>query len=150
MQFDSSRIVHCRTTFRGIIPGQEARCSGRVTRDIVFSTHENYRSEEFLFHIVPFHSGYHALLGLEAFSRFQAVPHYGYMKLKMPGPNGVIPITSDTNRALRSENKTTSLALETLSEALAAEELTTLRTMVDRDDVTLSKRPKSTSFKPAD
>jgi hypothetical protein len=37
-----------------------------------------------------------------------------------------------------------------LSEALAAEELSTLRAEVDRDDVILGKRPKSTSFKPAD
>ena len=42
------------------------------------------------------------------------------------------------------------MALEALSEALAAEELTTLRSMVDRDDVILDKRSKSTSFKPAD
>ena len=48
------------------------------------------------------------------------------MKLKMPGPNGVITLTSDPDRALRAENKTTSLALEALSEALVAEELTTL------------------------
>jgi len=42
------------------------------------------------------------------------------------------------------------LALEALSKALAAEELTTLRSTVDKDDVILDKRPKSTSFKPAD
>ena len=42
------------------------------------------------------------------------------------------------------------MALEALSEALAAEELTTLRSTVDKDDVILDKRPKSTPFKPAD
>ena len=40
------------------------------------------------------------------------------------------------------------MALEALSEALAAEELTTLRSTVDKDDVILDKRSKSTSFKP--
>jgi hypothetical protein len=40
--------------------------------------------------------------------------------------------------------------LEALSEALAAEELTALRSTVDKDDVILDKRPRSTSFKPAD
>ena len=68
----------------------------------------------------------------------------------MPGPNGVIRITSDPDIALRAENKTASLALEALSEALAAEELTAQHSAVDRDDVILDKRPKSTSFKPAD
>ena len=68
----------------------------------------------------------------------------------MPGPNGIITLASDPDVALRAEIKTAALALEALSEALAAEELTTLRATVDRDDVILDKRPKSTSFKPAD
>ena len=42
------------------------------------------------------------------------------------------------------------LALEALSEALTAEELIALRSIVDRDDAILDKHPKSTSFKPAD
>ena len=58
-----------------------------------------------------------ALLGRDAFASFQAVPHYGYMKLKMPGPNGVITLASDPDIALRAENKTAALALEALSEA---------------------------------
>jgi hypothetical protein len=72
------------------------------------------------------------------------------MKLKIPGPNGIITVTSDPDTALRAENKTASLALKALSKALVAEELTTLRSTMDRDDVILDKRPKSTSFKPAD
>ena len=72
------------------------------------------------------------------------------MKLKMPGPNGIVTLASDPDIALRAQNKTVVLALEVLSEALAAEELTTLRSTVDKDDVILDKRPKSTSFKPAD
>ena len=68
----------------------------------------------------------------------------------MPGPNGIITLASDPNIALRAENKTATLALEALSEALAAKELTALRSTVDRDGVILDKRSKSTSFKPAD
>ena len=89
--------------------------------------------------MAPFSSGYHALLGRDAFTSFQAIPHYGYMKLKMPGPNGIITLASDPDIALRAENKTVALALEALSEALAAEELTALRSIVDRDDVILDK-----------
>ena len=72
------------------------------------------------------------------------------MKLKMPGPNEIITLASDPDIALRAENKTAALALEALSEALAAEELTALRSTVNREDVILDKRSKSTSFKPAD
>ena len=41
------------------------------------------------------------------------------MKHKMPGPNGIITLVSDPDIELRAENKTASLALEALSEALA-------------------------------
>ena len=68
----------------------------------------------------------------------------------MPEPNRIITLVSDPDIALRAENKTVALALEALSEALAAEELTTLRSTINRDDVRLDKRSKSTSFKPAD
>ena len=93
---------------------------------------ENYQSEEITFQVAAFNSGYHTLLGRHAFTRFQAIPHYGYMKLKMPGPNGIITLASDPDIALCAENKTASLALEGLSEALATEELTALRSTVDR------------------
>ena len=139
MEVDWSRIERSSTTFRGIIPSREVRCTGKITLDVVFGSPDNYRSEEVTFQVAPFGSGYHALLGREAFTIFQSIPHYGYMKLKMPGPNEIITLVSDRDIALCTENKTASLALEALSEALAAEELSVLRSMVDRDDVVLDK-----------
>ena len=121
MEIDRSHIEQSNMAFRG------ARCAGKITLYMVFGTPENYRSEEITFQVAPFNSGYHALLGRDAFTRFQAIPHYGYMKLKMPGANGVITVASDMDIALCVENKTASLALEALSTAPAAEELTTLR-----------------------
>ena len=112
MEIDWSRIERSNTTFRGIIPSREACCSGKITLDVVFDTLDNYRSEEVTFQVAPFSSGYHALLGREAFTIFQAIPHYGYMRLKMPGPNGIIILTSDLDIVLRAENKTAALALE--------------------------------------
>ena len=139
MEIDKSRIEQSGTTFRGIIPSWDARCAGKITLDMVFGTPENYRSEEITFQVAPINSRYHALLGRDVFASFQAIPHYGYMKLKMPRANGIITLASDPDVALCAESKTTTLALEALSEALAAEELTTLRTTVDRDDVILDK-----------
>jgi hypothetical protein len=37
-------------------------------------------------------SQYHAILGRPVFSCFMAVPHYTYLVLKMPGPNGIITV----------------------------------------------------------
>ena len=52
-----------KTTFKGVIPGVEAHCTGSITLEVVFGSPDNFRSEELIFDIVPFHSGYHALLG---------------------------------------------------------------------------------------
>ena len=38
-----------------------------------------------------------------AFARFNAVPHYAYLKLKMPGPRGIIIVSGNTERSLRAE-----------------------------------------------
>ena len=92
MGIDTSRIKPTKTTFKGVIPGVEAHCTGSITMEVVFGSPDNFRSKELIFDIVAFRSGYHALLGRTAFARFNAVPHYVYLKLKMPGPRGVITV----------------------------------------------------------
>ena len=97
MGIDPSRIKPTKTTFKGVIPGVEAHCTGSITLEVVFGSPDNFRSEELIFDIVPFRSGYHVLLRRTAFARFNAVPHYAYLKLKMPGPRGVITVTPRTH-----------------------------------------------------
>ena len=46
MEIDWNRIERSSTTFRGIIPSREARCTGKITLDVVFGMPDNYRSEE--------------------------------------------------------------------------------------------------------
>ena len=112
MGINPSRIKPTRTTFKGVIPGVEARCTGSITLEVVFGSPDNFRSEELIFNIVCFRSGYHALLGRTAFTRFNAVPHYAYLKLKMPGPHGVITVNGNTERSLQTEEHTAALAVE--------------------------------------
>jgi hypothetical protein len=112
MGIDSSRIKPSNTTFKGVIPGVEARCTGSVSLEVVFGSPDNFRSEDLIFDIVPFRSGYHALLGRTAFARFNIVPHYAYLKLKMPGPRGVITVNGNTERSLRTEEHALALAAE--------------------------------------
>ena len=102
-------------TFKGVIPGVEAHCTGSITLEVVFGSPNNFRREELIYDIVPFCSGYHALLGRTAFVRFNAVPHYAYLKLKMPGPHGVITVNGNTERSLRIEEHTAALAAEAQS-----------------------------------
>ena len=59
----------------------------------------NYRKEKLMFEVVDFQSAYHAILGRPAYARFMARPCYVYLKLKMPGPKGVITITSNRKKA---------------------------------------------------
>ena len=112
MGIDPTRIKPTKTTFKGVIPGVEARCMGSITREVVFGSPDNFRSEELILKIVPFRSGYHALLGRTTFARFNAVPHYAYHKLKMPGPRGVITVNGNMDCSLRTEEHTAALAAE--------------------------------------
>ena len=49
------------------------------------------------------------------FANFNAVPHYAYLKLKMPGPRGVITVNGNTERSLRTEEHTAALAAKVQS-----------------------------------
>ena len=100
MGIDPSRIKPTKTTFKGVIPGVEAHCTGSITLEVVFGSPDNFRSKELIFDIVPFRSGYHALLRRTTFARFNVVPHYAYLKLKMPGPRGVITVNGNTDCSL--------------------------------------------------
>ena len=110
MGIDPSRISQSNTTFEGVIPDVEAHGRGFVILEVTFGSPGNSRSEELLFTIAPFQSGYHALLARTAFARLNAVPHYAYLTLKMPGPRGVITVNKNTERSSRTEESATALA----------------------------------------
>ena len=78
----------------------------------MFGSSDNFQSEELIFDIAPFRSGYHALLGRTALAHFNVVPHYAYLKLKMPGPRGVIMVSGNTERSLRTKEYIATLAVE--------------------------------------
>ena len=115
MGIDPSRISQSNTTFKGVIPGVEAHCTGSLVLKVVFGSPDNFRSKELTSDIAPFRSGYHALLRRTAFARFNAVPHYAYLKLKMLGPCGVITVSGNIERSLRAEEYMAALAAEPLN-----------------------------------
>lgn len=83
------------TTFHGIVPGKPVCPLGSISLEVVFGKPGNYRRETLHFEVVDWPSQYHAILGRLVFARFLAVPHYAYLKLKMPGPYGPITIDGD-------------------------------------------------------
>ena len=42
MSIDPSRIQPTKTTFRGVIPGVEARCTGSIRLEVVFGSPDNF------------------------------------------------------------------------------------------------------------
>ena len=54
MGIDPSRINRSSTTFKGVIPGVEARYAVSLTLEVVFGSPDNFQSEELIFDIVPF------------------------------------------------------------------------------------------------
>ena len=49
--------------------------------------------------MVDFPGSYHAILGWPCYAKFMAIPNYTYLKLKMPGPNGIITVSSAFSHA---------------------------------------------------
>ena len=112
MGLDPTQIRHSNTTFKGVTPGPGARCTGSLSLQVTFGSPDNFRREHLTFHIAPFQSGYQALLGREAFARFNAIPHYASLTLKMPGPRGIITVHGDIKRSLCAEESEAALAAE--------------------------------------
>ena len=72
---------------------------GQIDLPITFGTPTNYRMKTLTFEVVRFHGTYHAILGRPCYVKFMAVPNYTYLKLKMPGPCGIITISTSFQRA---------------------------------------------------
>ena len=65
----------------------------------MFGDRANFGSEVLTFEVVDFLGSYHAILGRPCYTKFLVVPNYTYLKLKMPGPNGVITVGSTFSHA---------------------------------------------------
>ena len=73
---------------------------GKIRLDVIFGTRENFRRESVEFEVVDHSSPYHTILGRPALAKFMAVPHYAYLKMKMPGPKGIITVAGCYKRSM--------------------------------------------------
>ena len=76
---------------------------GQIDLPITFGDQFNYRIETLTFEVVGFPKTFHAILGQPCYAEFMAVPNYTYLKLKMPGPQGVITVDTSFQRAYECE-----------------------------------------------
>jgi hypothetical protein len=82
-----------RLTFHGIMPGHSCSPMGRIQLEVLFKEKGNRYREPIWFEVVDISSPYHALLGRPDLAKFMAVPHYVYLKMKLPGPRDAITIS---------------------------------------------------------
>jgi hypothetical protein len=97
-------------TFHGIIPGHSCTPMGRVQLEVFFGKKGNSFHEPIWFEVVDISSPYHALLGRPALAKFMEVPHYAYLKMKLPGPQGVITILGCFKKSMECARASSHLA----------------------------------------
>jgi hypothetical protein len=83
------------TPFFSIMPTEGEYPLGHIYMSVSFETLENYRTEFLRFEVVSFDCGYNTIIGRPGLAKFMAIPHYTYMILKMPGPQGIITVRAD-------------------------------------------------------
>ena len=66
-----------------------------------------------------------------------AIPNYAYMKMKIPGPRGIITVHGDLDKSIECEQGNAVYA----ENAVSVEELEKLKLEVDPADMTSVKRP---------
>ena len=97
-----------RTThfpFYGILPGMKAYPVGNLDLLVTFGGKGNFRTEALTFEVVDWKGVYHPILGRPAYAKFMTVPNYTYLKLKLPGPNGVITVSGSFEQAYTSSRE---------------------------------------------
>jgi hypothetical protein len=82
-----------KLSFHGIVPGHSCTPMGKIQLEVLFGEKDNHCCELIWFEVVDLNSPYHALLGRPALAKFMAVLYYAYLKMKLPGPRGVITVT---------------------------------------------------------
>jgi hypothetical protein len=105
-----AQLKPSRLTFHGIVPGHSCTPLGKVQLEVLFGKKGNSRREPIWFEVVDISSPYHALLGRLALAKFMVVPHYAYLKMKLPGPRGVITVLGSFKKSLACAKESSQLA----------------------------------------
>ena len=66
---------------------------GTIDLSMTFGDAVHFRKEMPSFEVVDFQGPYNAIFGRPCYAKFMAIPNYAYLKLKMPGPHGVITVS---------------------------------------------------------
>jgi hypothetical protein len=101
------------TPFFGIVPTEGEYPLGHIYMSVTFGTPENYKTEFLRFEVASFDCGYNTIIGRPGLAKFMVIPHYSYMILKMPGPQGIITVRADFQGATKCFQVAIQVALTT-------------------------------------
>jgi hypothetical protein len=77
---------------------------GRIDLEVSCGSGENKRREMLTFEVASFDISYNCILRRHFLLKFMTVIHTAYAIIKMPGPKGIITLTSDHRDAVACEN----------------------------------------------
>jgi hypothetical protein len=103
MGIPRSRLQPSLTPFHEVVPGIEVLPLRQIDLPITFRILRNFRKETLTFKMVGFPGTYHDILGRSAYAKFMVVPNYTYLKLKIPGPKGIITVGTSFQHAYESD-----------------------------------------------
>jgi hypothetical protein len=130
--------------FHRIIPGIETLRLGQIDLPVTFGDVRNFCTETLTFEVVGLSGTYHAILGRPAYTKFMVMPNYTYLKLKIPGPKGIITVGPTYQCTFKCDVECFQFAEATIrSERIHAEPRS------EDQDVPESSKRAACSFKPA-
>jgi hypothetical protein len=99
MGIPRSKLRPSTAPFQGVVRGMEALPIEQIDLPVTFRTLQNIRTETLTFEVVGFSGTYHGILRRPAYAKFMVVPNYTYLKLKIPGPKGIITMGATFQRS---------------------------------------------------
>jgi hypothetical protein len=93
-----------------IMPGHGAHSLGQIVLPVMFRVTSNFCIEQLQFEAMDFLGAYNAILGTSGYVKFMFIPNYTYLKVKMPGPHGVITAFASFQAAYACEQASCELA----------------------------------------
>jgi hypothetical protein len=99
-------LVPILDMFYGVSPRQSSTPIERIYLVVSYGAGNNKCKQMLIFEVASFEIVYNCILRRPFLLKFRAVIHSAYATMMMPGPKGVIMITTDHLDALACENAT--------------------------------------------
>jgi hypothetical protein len=95
LNMDIRKLHASRSPFHGIVLGRRVMPLGTIDLSVTFSDAVHYQKETLSFEVIDFQGPCSSIFGRPCYAKFMVVPNYTYLKLKMPGPHGVITVSKN-------------------------------------------------------